>query len=479
MSEQFKKSGETPVASGKTKEIWAVEGEDKLVIMKNTDATTADNDASKTQIMVDKGKCATITTSRVFELLQQAGIPTAYVQQLSDTEVLAKKCIMIPLEVIIRRHADGSSLDRMPQLKREGPIPYRFHQLKFELFLKTSKGILEAINLRNYIPNTHDRLIRYLNAEKTLKDVRERRKKEDKSAPLLVDLYELSKEELIEEVIKTIDDPWIENPYDLDNWVLRHPKKPTWEIPLLTNGPAIIDAEKLKEIEDITRKTFLVLEGAWKTLGYRLIDFKIEFGIDADGSLVVADVIDNDSWRLRTDDWKELSKQNFRDGHPLKDVQEDYVGVAQLISQITIPKQAIIFWRGSKDDKLEDFSAVPGIAKEDIVISGHKSPQAAIDTLNELHAKYPEGAVIIAIVGMSNGLGPMLSARTPWPVLSYCNTTSTNPEDVWSNLRMPSQVPNATFLSIKNAHLFALNILSMRNPIAYMERELAIEKWGN
>ncbi|MEI6774510.1 MAG: phosphoribosylaminoimidazolesuccinocarboxamide synthase [bacterium] len=480
---EFKRLGKKPIARGKTKRIWAVDGHDDVVIMYNTNETTADNDPNKTRSMAKKARCATTTTSRMFELLEEAGIPTAYVKQLSSREILAKKCAMIPLEVIIRRYAVGSYLDRMPQLKREGN-PLRFHQLKYELFLKTSKGRLDELDLRNHLPSDKKELLRYLNIAKTLKDINEGRK-EAKAEPI-TDLLELSQEELVEEVIKIIDDPWIEDPTISSlKWVLRHPKKPTWEIAPLTifvDGCNIISLEKLKEIEELTRKTFLVLEGAWNTLGYRLIDFKIEFGIDTKGNLVIADVIDNDSWRLRTADWKELSKQNFRDGHPLANVQENYVRVAELTNQLRIPKQAIVFWRGSDKDPLERFAdnkfpgeILPGIIHENILASGHKSPGKVIEALEDLHAKYPEGAVIIAIVGMSNGLGPILSARTSWPVLSYCNSAKTNPEDVWSNLRMPSGVPNTTFLSLDNAYLAALNILSAKNPAAYKLRQYAIE----
>ncbi len=475
MKTKFKKVGDRPINSGKTKEIWTVQGDDTLVIMKSTDATTADNDPSKTQIMKSKGVCSTTITSRVFELLEHAGIPTAYVEQISDTEILAKKCDMIPLEVIIRRYAVGSYLNRMPQFKKEG-MPYRFHQLKFELFLKTSNGKLDDLDLRSFLPKEKEEIIRYLDATKTLQNIQ-------KKMPEVQNLMELEYDMLVEEVIKIVDDPWIENPKDETlKWVLRHPKKPTWEIKkplvMILDSGDIVSIEQLQKIEELTRKAFLLIEGAWNILGgYRLIDFKIEFGIDCNGNLVIADVIDNDSWRLRTPDWQELSKQNFRDGHPLAQVQENYLRVAELVNNLRIPKQAIIFWRGSDKDELPNFPTLPGVIHEDIVLSGHKSPGRVVEKLEELHSKYPEGAVIIAIVGMSNGLGPILSARTSWPVLSYCNSAKSCPEDVWSNLRMPSEVPNATFLNVNNAFLTALNILSQKNPVAYKDRQFAIEKF--
>ena len=107
----------------------------------------------------------------------------------------------------------------------------------------------------------------------------------------------------------------------------------------------------------------------------------------------------------------------------------------------------------------------------------HKEPLKGVTKLEELHAKYPQGAVIIPIIGMSNGAGPTLSARTSWPVNSFCNSFKSCPEDVWSNLRMPSEVPNLTFIEEKNLPLIALNALATSNPVAYMARQFAIEKF--
>ena len=53
---------------------------------------------------------------------------------------------------------------------------------------------------------------------------------------------------------------------------------------------------------------------------------KIEVGINQNKEIVIADVIDNDSWRIwpNGEPKKQLDKQSFRDGEKLTDVQRKY-----------------------------------------------------------------------------------------------------------------------------------------------------------
>ena len=85
---------------------------------------------------------------------------------------------------------------------------------------------------------------------------------------------------------------------------------------------AIASPAETEEMKRVGRDVFLALERAWAALDVTLVDLKIEFGRDTTGALLLADVIDNDSWRLWPGGRKEemLDKQLYRD---LREVTDD------------------------------------------------------------------------------------------------------------------------------------------------------------
>ena len=107
--------------------------------------------------------------------------------------------------------------------------------------------------------------------------------------------------------------------------------------------------------------------------------------------------------------------------------------------------------------------------------SAHKSPLTCVELLNNLQKRYKKG-VIIAFVGMSNGLGPMLAARCPWPVICVCTTLKDFQNDVWSSIRAPSAAPVLLSPDANNAYLSALSIHAESNPEAYAVRVMQIEE---
>jgi phosphoribosylaminoimidazole-succinocarboxamide synthase len=88
-----------------------------------------------------------------------------------------------------------------------------------------------------------------------------------------------------------------------------------------------------------TERVFLALEEAWEKQDVQLVDLKIEFGRSADG-LVVADVIDNDSWRIWPGGRREqmLDKQLYRDlatpdADAMSEIRRRYVEVAERVER--------------------------------------------------------------------------------------------------------------------------------------------------
>ncbi|MEI6492458.1 MAG: phosphoribosylaminoimidazolesuccinocarboxamide synthase, partial [Verrucomicrobiota bacterium] len=231
------------------------------------------------------------------------------------------------------------------------------------------------------------------------------------------------------------------------------------------------------EISKITRRTFLILEKAWQLEGRTLVDFKVEFGLTKKGGLLLADVIDNDSWRV-LENGAYIDKQAYRDGGKLDDVAEKYRLVAGITDHFRLPAQQIIIWRGSdKDDvtpvvkSLDQLSGGAAGARflkvTTATCSIHKEPVRGLDELHRLVQQVPD-TVLIAFIGRSNGAGPTLSASTTVPVITVPASFKDFPEDVWSSLRTPSNVPVTTVLEPSNAALAALEILALRNPQLYM-----------
>jgi phosphoribosylaminoimidazole carboxylase/phosphoribosylaminoimidazole-succinocarboxamide synthase len=402
------------VTEGKTKKVYQIKGGTDLVTVISKDDITA-GDGAKHDIIPDKGRLANATTSNVFRLLKACGLPVAFVEQDSATSFVAPNCTMLPYEVVVRREAHGSYLKRNPHFAKGQLFP----QLIVEFFLKTKD--------KNW-----------------------------KGKPL------------------ACDDPLMIVSKDAARIDLFNPAKPVQgQEPFLTLAASDVfsRADELKIFPDmrrIARQAFLVLEKAWQLEGGTLVDFKVEFGYDQKGSLLLADVIDNDSWRV-LESGAYIDKQVYRDGGALDDVAAKYRRVAEITGHFQVPRQRIILWRGSEKDNPEAFTKALGELSNLMTVvtcSIHKEPVAGAGIFHRMLQEIPD-TVVIAYIGRSNGAGPVLSAMSTAPVITVPASIKEFPDDVWSSLRAPSAVPVMTVLEPSNAVLAALQILSARSPRIY------------
>ncbi|HVG03055.1 MAG TPA: phosphoribosylaminoimidazolesuccinocarboxamide synthase [Nitrospira sp.] len=100
------KSTGTMIYEGKAKKIFTTGRPDYLLQYFKDDATAFN--AQKRGTIVDKGVVNNRVSERLFRLLEQAGIPTHFIERVSDREMLTKKVTIVPVEVVVRNIVAGS-----------------------------------------------------------------------------------------------------------------------------------------------------------------------------------------------------------------------------------------------------------------------------------------------------------------------------------------------------------------------------------
>ena len=95
---------------GKAKKVFKTDDPNYLIVDYKDDPT-AFNGEKKGQI-VGKGVVNNTMSNIIFQLLEQKGVPTHYVEQLSDRETVVKAVKILPLEVIMRNISAGSFAKR-------------------------------------------------------------------------------------------------------------------------------------------------------------------------------------------------------------------------------------------------------------------------------------------------------------------------------------------------------------------------------
>ena len=207
---------------GKAKKVYATENPELYIVSYKDDAT-AFNGLKKGTI-AGKGVINNRVTNYMMQMLEKNGVPTHFVEEISDSETVVKKVQIVPLEVIIRNISAGSFAKRY--------------------------GVEEGI---------------------------------------------------------VFDAPTIEFSYKNDE--LGDPLINSYHALALK----LATAEEIETIKDYAFRVNDFLKALWAECGVILVDFKLEFGRLADGTIVLADEISPDTCRL----WdakthEKLDKDRFR-----------------------------------------------------------------------------------------------------------------------------------------------------------------------
>ncbi len=96
---------------GKAKKVYKTDVNSVYIVDYKDDATAFNGEKKGT--IVGKGVINNRMTNFLCRKLEEAGVPTHYVEELSDRETAVKKVDIIPLEVIVRNTAAGSFSKRL------------------------------------------------------------------------------------------------------------------------------------------------------------------------------------------------------------------------------------------------------------------------------------------------------------------------------------------------------------------------------
>lgn len=101
----------TLLYEGKAKKVFTTEDENLYIVDYKDDATAFDG--KKKGTINDKGIINNRVTNHLMQYLEKNGVPTHFVEEISDRETVVKKASIIPIEVIVRNIAAGSLSKRL------------------------------------------------------------------------------------------------------------------------------------------------------------------------------------------------------------------------------------------------------------------------------------------------------------------------------------------------------------------------------
>jgi phosphoribosylaminoimidazole-succinocarboxamide synthase len=195
---------------------------------------------------------------------------------------------------------------------------------------------------------------------------------------------------------------------------------------------SIATPQEVGVMTELARLTFDILSHAWRKRDVLLVDLKIELGRLAggenQGQLVIADVIDNDSWRIWPQGREELmlDKQMYRnlenvDADALERVKRSYERVAEMVGTFPVMRPGMAAVIADSPAQIERANEVVkmlgqlGLPTVRHVASPSATPAYVLQVAAQLEASFAR--LMLVAVGGDGLLRSVLDAVSSAPVL--------------------------------------------------------------
>jgi phosphoribosylaminoimidazole-succinocarboxamide synthase len=188
---------------------------------------------------------------------------------------------------------------------------------------------------------------------------------------------------------------------------------------------------EIAAMNEMARLAFDILAHAWRRRDVLLVDCKIEFGRlasgDNQGQLAIADVIDNDSWRIWPQGREDLmlDKQMYRnlptiDDAALAQVKQAYERVAEMTGSFPVMRPGMIAIIADGQDRMQRAAEIAaafgqlGLPTVRHVASPTTTPNYVLQLVSQLEAAFARLAFVA--VGDQPALKTMLESSSSSPV---------------------------------------------------------------
>ncbi len=193
----------------------------------------------------------------------------------------------------------------------------------------------------------------------------------------------------------------------------------------------IASPPEIGTMSELARLVFEILSHAWRKRDTLLVDLKVEFGRlttgPDKGQLVIADVIDNDSWRIWPQGREEmmLDKQMYRnlpqvDDAALARVKQAYEQVAELVGTFPVMRPGMAAVVADGPENVDAANAVVnalgqlGLPAVRHVASPARTPGFVLQLVQQLEATFAR--LFFVAVAKDDSLRSMLDAMSSSPV---------------------------------------------------------------